>query len=213
MVAHAVEPCGSVFDTGSDHAFVPVYLVMNGTCRTAVASDVKDGPLRVSGRNIRRFGLSEEIKVEKGYGIENAGGHDCIVIAGMGGQLIRDILERNPSIAEEAGQLVLQPMNAPEKLRKYLWDSGYGIYYESLCSEKHKVYNVICARYMGLAEKYENWQLHSSKYLVEHRHPLIPGYLAPKLRRLRDMRDGMADPSEALSALIHKLEELSNEDI
>lgn len=213
MVAGAVKPCDSLFDTGSDHAFIPIYLVMKGICENAVASDVKEGPLKVSRRNIRKFNLLESIKVEQGYGIENAKGHDCIIVAGMGGQLIRDILEKNNSIARNADQLILQPMNAPEKLRKYLWDKGYEIYHENLCSEKHKVYNVICAVYRGVNEEYETWQLHSSKYLVEKRHTLLLGYLATKQRRLNDMKKGMKEPGEDLLRLIEKLEEIHDEDI
>ena len=210
MVADAVKPCKSVFDTGSDHAFVPIYLVGKGICKKAVASDVKEGPTRVSLRNIKRFGLEDEIRVEQGYGIENADGFECIIIAGMGGQLICDIIERNTAVAHRAKQLVLQPMNAPEKLRRYLWDNGYHISFENLCSEKHKVYNVICTEYSGLIEKYESWQLHTSKFLVENRHRLLPDYLKPKLKRLNDMIKG-AGTNDDLAKLITKLEDIKNE--
>jgi tRNA (adenine22-N1)-methyltransferase len=213
MIAQAVNSCKKVFDTGSDHAFIPIYLVLKGICGSAVASDVKEGPIKVSARNIRRFKLENRISVEKGDGIENAAGYDSIIIAGMGGQLICDIISRSSDIAKKAVQLILQPMNAPEKLRKYLWDNGYRIIDENLCSEKHKVYNVICAEYTGKQETYEKWQLHTSKNLVEKKHILLSGYLEPKLRRLYDMRNGISNGSEELNDLIKKLEEIKDGNI
>lgn len=213
MIAQAVKPCEKVFDTGSDHAFIPIYLVLKGICSNAVASDVKEGPIKVAARNIKRFKLENRITVEKGDGIENATGFDCIIIAGMGGQLICDIISRSSDIAKNAGQLILQPMNAPEKLRKYLWDNGYKIYSENLCSEKHKVYNVICAKYTGINETYEKWQLHASKKLTEKKHILLSGYIAPKLRRLYDMKNGIGDSSEELNDLIKRLEEVKDGNI
>lgn len=213
MVAKAVAPCESVFDTGSDHAFVPIYLIKKQICNKAVASDIREGPLKVSLKNIKRFNLLDNILVELGYGIENATGFDCIIVAGMGGQLICDILEIDQEIAKSTKQLVLQPMNAPEKLRKYLWDKGYTVKMENLCSEKHRVYNVICAEYTGIREEYEQWQLHTSKHLVENGHKLLTGYLNPKLKRLYDMKNGSRANDEELNNLIDKLEEINNDNI
>jgi len=211
MVARAVDFCESVFDTGSDHAFVPIYLIQNGICKSAVASDVREGPLKVSIRNIKKYDLTDSITIKKGDGIENAAGFDCIIIAGMGGQLISDLIEKNKDIAKNTKQLVLQPMNAPEKLRKYLWDEGFSIVDENLCSEKHRVYNVMCAEYTGKAEEYYEWQLHSSKQLLKNKNSLLPGYLAPKLKRLHAMQKGLGYKDENFNELIAKLEEIIDE--
>lgn len=208
MIAGEVEPCECVFDTGSDHAFIPIYLVKNEICEKAIASDINRGPMDVAFKNIKKFGLVGQVAVSLCYGIENASGCDCIVVAGMGGQLIVDILERHGGIAKKASQLILQPMNAPEKLRKYLWDNGYSIYRENLCSEKHKVYNVICTRHTGVNTEHKEYELHSSRYLVEIGHGLLAGYLKPKLRRLADMVAGGNDPDGENSRLINELEEL-----
>ncbi len=212
MVANTVRLCNKVFDTGSDHAFIPIYLVLKKICRSAVASDVKLGPTKVAAGNIKRFELSDRISVEKGYGIANASGFDCIIIAGMGGQLICDIISKNVEIAKKTSQLILQPMNAPEKLRRYLWDNGYSIESENLCREKNKVYNVMCVQYSGIKESYEIWQLHASKILVENRHPLLSCYLNPKLRRLHDMKKGIKNNDLELNELITKLEEIKDVD-
>jgi len=208
MIADSVKPCKCVYDTGSDHAFIPIYLMQNDICKKAIAADINRGPMDVAFKNIKKFDLIGQIALALCYGIENAAGCDCIIVAGMGGQLIVDILERHHSLAKDASQLVLQPMNAPEKIRKYLWDNGYNIYYENLCSEKHKVYNVICARYAGEKKPYEEFELHSSEYLVKTNHNLLKLYLEPKLRRLGDMVSGANDPNQKNSRLIEKLEAL-----
>lgn len=208
MIAQAVEQCDCVYDTGSDHAFIPIYLMQKGICNKAVAADINRGPLNVAFKNIGKFGLTGQVAISHCYGIENAAGCDCLIVAGMGGQLIADILDRHNEIASAAGQLVLQPMNAPEKTRKYLWDNGYSIYFENLCTEKHKVYNVICARYNGKKHQYYDYELHSSQYLVKTGHGLLKQYLAPKLKRLGDMVAGGNDFNNSNSKLIKDLEAL-----
>lgn len=208
MICDSVKECGSVYDTGSDHAFVPIYLIGKGICKKAIASDIRIGPIIVAEKNIKKFGMDNEISTSNCDGIANAGGFECIIIAGMGSQLIVDILEKESKIARNAEQLILQPMNAPEKLREYLWENGFSIYSENLCREKHKVYNVICARYTGLLRKYSEFELHASELLVKEKHPLIAEYLKPKIRRLKDMIKGGNNPENKISSLLEELEDL-----
>lgn len=208
MIAKEVKPCLKVYDTGTDHAFIPIYLIQNEVCKSAVASDVRIGPVRVAQKNISKFNAEEKVSTSLCDGIQNAKGCDCIIIAGMGGQLICDILSREKEIAKTAGQLILQPMNAPEKLRKYLWDNGFVIDSENLCREKHKVYNVMCAGFTGFEAQYSEVDLHASKYLVEMKHPLLNGYLKPKIKRLSDMLSGGNDPGSQNSRLLSEIEEL-----
>ena len=141
MIAESIKPCSRVFDTGSDHAFIPMFLIQNNICKTAVASDVRIGPVNVAKKNIKKFNMEDRISTSLCYGIKNATDFECIIIAGMGGQLICDILDREQIIAKATEQLILQPMNAPEKLRKYLWNNGFSILSENLCSEKNRLHN------------------------------------------------------------------------
>ena len=208
MIVKSIKPCSKVFDTGTDHAFIPIYLIQNNICETAVASDVKIGPVNVAKKNIKKFEMEDSIATSLCDGIENAVGFDCIVIAGMGGQLICDILDREIDIARSSDQLILQAMNAPEKLRKYLWKNGFSIQYENLCSEKNKVYNVICARYIGESTEYTETELHVSKYLLEVKHTLLHEYLQPKIKRLNDMISGGNNFGSRNSKLLLKIKEL-----
>jgi tRNA (adenine22-N1)-methyltransferase len=99
-------------------------------------------------------------------------------------------------------------MNASEKVRRLLWDGGYTIYFEDLCSEKGKVYNVICARYEGKPGSYGEHELHSSAYLVENRHPLLKDFISKKLRRLKAMYRGGGESDNGLAEIIENLEGL-----
>ena len=208
MIVESVKTCSRVFDTGSDHAFIPIFLIQNNICKTAVASDVRIGPVNVAKKNIKKFNLENRISTSLCDGIENAVGFDCIIVAGMGGQLICDILDREQIIAKVTEQLILQPMNAPEKLRKYLWDNGFSIHSENLCSEKNKVYNVICARYTDETTDYTETELHASKYLIEERHILLSDYLKPKMKRLSQMVKGGNNPEFKNSKLLSEIKEL-----
>lgn len=208
MIAKSVTSCESVYDTGSDHAFIPIFLMHNKVCKHAVASDVRIGPVNIAKKNIEKFNMEKDISTSLCDGIKNAKGFDCIIIAGMGGQLICDILDREPEKAKAAKQLILQPMNAPEKLREYLWSNGFSIYYENLCSEKNKVYNVICARYIGEKIEFTKRELHTSKLLINDKHELLSKYMQPKLKRLNDMINGGNDPELSNSKLLSDIEEL-----
>lgn len=208
MICNSIKKCNCVYDTGSDHAFVPIYLISKGICEKAVASDIRVGPIRVAEKNIKKFGMDDAISTSNCDGLANAADCQCIIIAGMGGQLIVDIIKKDSGIAKEAGQLILQPMNAHEKVREYLWGNGFSIYSENLCREKHKIYNVICARYTGLFREYNECEMHASEFLVSEKHPLIEEYLKSKLKRLKDMVKGGNDPDNKNSRLIAELEAL-----
>lgn len=208
MICESVKKCNSVYDTGSDHAFVPIYLVNKGLCKKAIASDIKVGPIRIAEENIKKFGMNESISTSHCDGLSNANNSECIIIAGMGSQVIVDILKNELKIAMSAEQLILQPMNAPEKLREYLWTNGFSIYFENLCREKHKVYNVICARYTGVFREYNEVELHASEFLIKKKHSLLSEYLKPKLKRLKDKVKGGNDPEKKVSILLAELEAL-----
>lgn len=146
-VAEMVKKESVVADIGTDHAYVPVYLVLNNICSSALAMDINEGPLLRADENIKRFSLTEKIKTRLSDGLSELedGEADTVVIAGMGGILINNIIEKDRRRLTSVKHYILQPMTAIEETRKYLFGNGFKIVDEKLAVEDEKIYTVISA--------------------------------------------------------------------
>lgn len=145
-----------LIDVGTDHAYLPIYLAESGRIDCALASDVHAGPCESARRHIAERGLSEKIEVRCTDGLcgISADGKADIVIAGMGGALIAEILGGADFIKNENIRLILQPMrNAPD-LREYLYKHGFDIIDEKLAREDERIYEIICAEYRRCERSY-----------------------------------------------------------
>ena len=142
---------GRAVDVGTDHAYLPVYLVEQGICESCIACDINGKPLASARENISRAGLSDRIETLLSDGLDNvpAEGVTDVIIAGMGGELIADIISRAPWLKERKVNLVLQPMTKWDHLRKYLWENGFEVTAELPCREGKFTYSVIRAVYSG----------------------------------------------------------------
>ena len=118
----------AIADVGCDHAYVSIALKLRGMAQKVIAMDVRKGPLAIAEKNIALYGLEESIDVRLGDGLEklNPGEADTIVIAGMGGLLMRDILERGKRIwcEKEHPVLILQPQSDLDVVRHFLYEHG-----------------------------------------------------------------------------------------
>lgn len=151
-----VENGALVADIGTDHALLPIALVENGKCDSAIASDIALGPLKIAEKNILSHGLLEKIKTVQSDGLENVSKFNPknIIIAGMGGETIRDILSTSPYPKCSGALLLLQPMTHCELLREHLITSGFSILDEKVIREQHRFYVIIAARFSQLQEHY-----------------------------------------------------------
>ena len=142
-IASLVHPGASVIDVGSDHAYVPFFLLREKKATCALATDVHDGPLQRALSNIRQFGLEDKIRVQKANGLlgVNTDPFDTVIIAGMGGMLIADILSHAGILPEK--HLILQPMTAIPELRYFLCTNGFRIVRERIVQEEDKLYVVM----------------------------------------------------------------------
>ena len=132
-----------VADIGTDHAYIPIELSEKNICEKIIATDIKKGPADTAVRHINKKGIYNiEVRVGNGLTPIKPSEVDEIIIAGMGGKLISDILAENREIAKSV-RLILQPMNAQYELRKFLLDNGYQISEEDLTVEGFKVYNLL----------------------------------------------------------------------
>ncbi|WJP96949.1 tRNA (adenine(22)-N(1))-methyltransferase [Macrococcus bovicus] len=173
----------SVADIGSDHAYLPIYLVEQQRIERAVAGEVVEGPFQAAVRNVRSEGLADKIQVRLGSGLEviDSGEVDCITICGMGGPLISDILLSGRAKLASRPRLILQSNIHSEAVRQALQTLGYKIIAEDILKEKKHIYEIIVAEegVMSLTEAemkfgplllQEQSETFNEKWQKEYRH-------------------------------------------
>lgn len=177
-------------DIGTDHAYIPIHLIQENRAKKVIAADIKEGPARIAKENIEKNGLSKKIEVRIGSGLSvlKKGEADTIIIAGMGGILISEIIDANIDIAKSS-KLVLQPMNAQYELRKYLIENGFKITGEDMEIEGFKVYNIMDVE-IGNQEKFKtDFEYQIPKYLKEHKY--FKNLLEKKQREFTKVINGL----------------------
>lgn len=157
----------SVADIGSDHAYIPMYLIKNGICEKVLVTDIRQGPLDNAERNFRRFGIADKLKRELCDGIPDhvPAEYSTVIIAGMGGLTVSGIIDRSKeALAGYKTRLILQPMTEIDALRRFLAENGFDIKSE-LCRKNRdgKIYTIIEAVYSTCAE-YTNAEYYLGKY-------------------------------------------------
>lgn len=219
-VADMVGDCKSLADVGTDHAYVPVYLVENKRAESAIAMDINKGPLLRADENIKRFKLSDKITTRLSDGLEKLqnGEVDTVVIAGMGGILINSIIESHKARLTSVKKYVLQPMTAIEETRKYLAENGFNIVDEALAKEDKKIYTIICAE-RGEMKIEKEINLLIGKHLIKKQDKILPELLSGKIyeyeKAVSSMKNSTSpeikEKQEYFSFLISELKKLYEE--
>lgn len=146
--------CGGalVVDVGCDHAILPIELVRENRVKRVIACDIGEGPLSTARRNIERAGLSDVIETRLSDGLKKISPDeaDHIVIAGMGGNLISDIIGAVEWTKSEKYRFILQPMTSADDLRAWLCENGFYIESETPVYDAKRLYTVMLCRYDGI---------------------------------------------------------------
>lgn len=145
-------PKGSLTaDIGTDHALLPIYLIKKGITNRCIAADIVDGPLESARKNIKSAELDEQIDTIKSNGLEKVFTFtpETVVIAGMGGETIRNIIAECEYSKSGAPLFLLQPMTHCEVLREYLFKNGFSITCERVVREQNRYYVIIETRFTG----------------------------------------------------------------
>ncbi len=204
-----------LFDVGTDHAYLPIYLCSRGTVRGAMASDINEGPLRHARKHIEENGFSDKITTLLADGIPKTlvSGACDIVIAGMGGSLISDIIAAAEHIKRADVRLILQPMRNAPQLRAYLYENGFSIVGEALARDDRRAYEIIAAEYDGTPRKKSDIALLLGEKNIENKKddPALfmlhcDNKAAAIEKKINGKKESGADASyeEALLALIKK---------
>jgi tRNA (adenine22-N1)-methyltransferase len=147
QVADLVTPCATVADVGCDHGYVSIYLLQQAVVEHVIAMDIRKGPLSRAIQNRDSAGLQTRMDCRLSDGLDKleAGEAETIVIAGMGGPLMIDILERGRRRGVLTQHLVLQPQSDIPAVRRYLHSIGYERRQEAFLKEDGKYYTVMQA--------------------------------------------------------------------
>lgn len=158
-------PCDAFSDIGTDHAYLPAWLIQNGVVRRAVAADIHKKPLENAQKTISLYGLENQIELRLSDGFAKILPEEAveIAVAGMGGEQIAAMIENTPWLKTGDKHLILQPMTHYEDVRRALCENGFEILSEKTAAEGERVYLVISARYTGAAEAKPEWYYYAGK--------------------------------------------------
>lgn len=134
-------------DIGTDHAYLPVYLIENNIIESAIASDIGKGPLLNAQKTVEKYDLTDKIQLRLSDGLKSFKPNEVneISIAGMGGLLISEFINNTDWLKNEDLHLILQPMTHIEDLRKTLFDYGFVIDKEIVAKDGDKLYIILSA--------------------------------------------------------------------
>ena len=188
-------PAGArLADVGTDHAYLPAALLLEGKIPSAIAADLRRGPLLRAKETAARYGCGDRMSFRLCDGLQGVRPEeaDAVAIAGMGGETIAQILAAAPWTRERRTPLVLQPMSSLPDLRKWLQENGYQILEERLAREEDALYVVLSVRggEMAPLTPAELWAGRQS------RDPLRGLYLEGLLRRLDRAAAGLEQARE-----------------
>ena len=147
-VADLVPSCQSMADIGTDHAYLPLFLLEKGKVQWAIASDIHKGPLERARAHLKGQEKGENIELRLGGGLSplETGEVDGAVMAGMGGLMMRDILEADFPKAQSLSWLVLQPQNHVAELKQYLAGHHFMIMQEDMVMEDRRLYEMMLVK-------------------------------------------------------------------
>lgn len=213
-IASYVNYCEAIADIGTDHGYIPIYLVKNNKCNSAIASDINKGPIEKASTNIRFEGLSEKIKCLLGGGLKplKVGEVNGVIIAGMGGNLIRDIILEDIEKVKLYDFLILQPAQNPEVLREFLYNNNFEILNEDLILDDGKFYELFKVKYNENAKKInvkDEISYEISSILLESNNSLVNDYIKSKIKKYENIITYIKDDT----SLAKKKKDILNEKI
>ncbi len=208
---------GSVIDVGTDHAYLPIYLVGQHISSRALACDINRGPIESAQRNIAAAHLSQKIDTLCTDGLHGTEDFhpDDVMIFGMGGELIIRILSEAPWVKNPNIGLVLQPMTRAHLLRGWLLENGFEIVGETITHED-RYYQTVAARYSGKNDEYTEEELLLGRLNIQNNAPNLYGFVEHEIGVWEAIRRGKSfsatadtrDEDRILQFLKDRLEKL-----
>lgn len=203
-----------VGDIGTDHGYIPVYLIEKGIAKKVIGTDLSPNSLEKINQFVKDRRLENHIDIRLGNGLEVLKPFeiDTLIIAGMGGLLIRDILDKDREKRDSITNFILQPNIATKELRKYLYENNFEIVDEKLVKEDNKFYEIIYAK-KGKSHVKDNIYYEIGEKLIVEDNPILKEFLEEKIKIinkiLQELKDKKTERSEERrKELMEKIKEL-----
>lgn len=211
---------------GTDHGYIPVYLAQTGRIASALAMDVRSGPLERAQAHVREYEERERarrqdvwavpihLRLSDGLKELKPGEADTVIIAGMGGELIIKILDEGRHVWDSVKQFVLSPQSDLDKVRRYLAAHGFAIEDEAMVKDEGKYYTVMSVK-RGFMEYESQAHYLFGKILIDKKDVILREYLGREMLRIEKIlvslqeKDGITDTETRAEARISRQKELS----
>ena len=216
MAARMVRQGNAVADIGTDHAYLPAYLILNGISSKALACDVRKGPLENAKKTVEHYGIEDKISLRLSDGFDKIEPFeaDDFIMCGMGGTLMEQLVSRTDWLKDKRKRIIVQPQSHAEDIRRFFVENGFEILFEDACIDAGKLYCAMAAEYTGeITEKPISF-IYSGK-LSECRKKEAKMFLENINSRLKKKLDaerihGTAETAEYLEKITLELEETIN---
>lgn len=192
-VAELVPEGTRLVDIGTDHAYLPIALLQNGKIASAIAADLRKGPLTRAKANLKAHHMEDRVEtiLSNGFSAIEPSAFDTAVIAGMGGETIAEILSAAPFLKKPDYLLVLQPQSKAELLREYLAQNGFEILHERLALEEEKLYHIFSVKFTDKKAELPLIRTYISEAMEKEKPTYYPLYLDKLIARMAGVREGL----------------------
>ncbi len=182
--ALSIDNCKVLADIGSDHGYLPIYMLLTQKINKAVITDINKEPLESSIRNAEKYHIAANCDFRCGSGLEPINVNECDVISicGMGGDTIAGIISKNLSVAHSAKKMVLQPMTNQIMLRKMLINNKFEIIDEKMVRDRHLFYQIIAVQNGTNKHYITEFDYEFPKLLLRKKDEVFHQYLSYKLQ-------------------------------
>lgn len=211
-IASYVRKGDRVADIGTDHCYIPIWLILGNIAGHVIASDIKQGPLETARLNAAEYGILDKIDFRLSDGLAgiNHTEADTVIIAGMGGENIAGIIKNSGWKWDDRHRLILQPMTKQPELCRFLYENGFSVSDEALAKDDGEIYRILLVRYKkgGIPKEANLW---AGKPLFDKKEPLLSEYLDMLINRtskaISGILSGKSPDTENLNTLKTRLDE------
>lgn len=192
-IADMVTPDNRLVDVGTDHGYVPIYLLQKGVINEALAMDINKGPLEHANKHILEAGLENNVKTRLSDGLKeyNKGEGDTILIAGMGGALVVKILSQSIDKLEGIKELVLSPQSEIFLVREFLQKANFKIVDEKMVYDDEKYYTIIKAVPGEDGNTYAEWEMNYGYKMLEKKDEVLKEFLEREYKNYKKILDSL----------------------